>query len=304
VLSGRRPLTKPTKWGPFELFVASVAAPMGQHTIDDYDLVSLAQLTGDERSRAEDILLERLDFGDGRAANALAFIHSTRALLPLQKKLAKSLGPHLRVAAALAMHRLGEDSGLDTIIDVLKTGGIFERMAAASALADFVAPEAEAALLDALTDSNDDMKSSALSSLVRRYGWVNYQDSFKQPLALMYARIASPLATVRSDALAELRTWIAGMKAGQSPDQLGLTFVANDEQDPLRGFVASLQDPDAPALKLDGLETLAAPEQKWVEDLLMVRMPADHRAVAALRQVGSKRTEAALQDQATTRPSP
>jgi hypothetical protein len=297
-------VTKPTKWGPFDLFVASVAAPLTQSNIDDYDLVSLAQLTGHERSRAEDILLERLDLGDGRAANGLAFIHSTRALLPLQTKLSKSSGAHLRVAAALAMHRLGDDSGLDTIIDVLKTGGIFERMAAASALAEFVAPEAEAALVDALTDSNDDMKSSALSSLAKRYGWVKYQDSFKQPLALMYARIASPLAAVRSEALADLQTWIAGMKAGQSPDQLGLTFVANDGQDPLRGFVESLQDPDVPTLKLDGLATLAGPELKWVEDLLMVRMPGDHRAVVALERLGSKRAEAALKEQAATQPAP
>ncbi len=289
-------MTKPTKWGPFDRFVASVAAPMTQSNIDGYDLEALAHVVGDERVRAEDILLERLDQGDGRAVDALAFIHSTRALLPLQKKLSKSVGAHLRVAAALAMHRLGEDSGLDAVICGPRNGWVIEKMAAASALASFAGPQAEAALLDALTDPEDDVKAGALSALVTRYDLTNYQGSFKQPLGLMYARVASPLATVRSDALAELRALFASLNAGRSPAELGLTLVANDEADPLRGFVASQQNPDAPALSLDGLESLSPPERKWVEDLLTVRMVNDPRAVLALEHLGPKRSEAARRE--------
>src|SRR5262245_10534246 len=105
-------MAKRTKSRWFTEFVDGVRAPMTWANIDQYDgLAAFSQLTGDERREAEDVLIERLEHNDGRAARALADLGCTRAIEPLRERLDAPVPNLMRLAAGLALHRMGDDAG-------------------------------------------------------------------------------------------------------------------------------------------------------------------------------------------------
>jgi hypothetical protein len=90
----------------------------------------------------------------------------------------------------------------------------------------------------------------------------------------------SSLATVREEALAELQAILARREAGETTEELGLTWHADNEAAPLRGFLESVggDDEDYP---VDGLRNLTGRERTLVENLLLLRLDKDRRAVRA-----------------------
>jgi hypothetical protein len=215
-------------------FIASVGAPITHSNIDDYDLNALQALGAAERASVEGLLVERLRAGDGRAANALKVIGSAGARQALAAALSPSSPPLVRVAAARNLCELGERSGAAAAAEVLERGDRIERLSALGALAIFPPSDSEPAVRKALDDPDATVRSSALSALVRAHGLAAYDNSYRDRLGLLHPRIASPLASVRQDAIAELDEILARHDAGESAAALGLTTPANDEQEPLR----------------------------------------------------------------------
>jgi hypothetical protein len=293
-------MTKPQKSQWFEKFVASVRAPMTSSNIEEYSgLGALRLLKGDERVEAEDILIERLTHNDGRAAYALADIASTRAIAPLRACLHASVPPLMRVAAATALQRLGDDSGRAAMIDVLRSGDAFEQQAAMSLLAVLGGEGVEPALERALEDPDASVRSDAARTLIAVHGLTEYKDGYQRQLGLLQNRCASRLAAVRADALAELRDIFARHAAGESPDQLGLTWRADDDRPPLQAFSESLRGREPPwqdDFAVDVVAKLAGRERTWAEDCLWHFLPTDPRAARAFAHLGVTRALPALRE--------
>lgn len=286
-----------SKW--FQELVAGVNEPITSSNLDAYAGVgSLALLTGDERTEAEDILIDRLARNDGRAAYALADIGCTRALAPLRDRLASAVPANMRVAAALALHRLGDDAGLATLIDVLRTGYWAERLSALSVLGELGGAEVERALEAAFADPESMVRSAAASTLIKLHGLGDFLHSYRDRLGQLRGRLASPLATVRAEALAELHDIFARGERGESPEQLGLTWQADDEQEPVRTFVASLQSapPWQDEFPLELIESLPDRERAWAVNCLWHFLPIDPRAARAFASLRTDRAIAPLRE--------
>jgi HEAT repeat protein len=289
---------KKSKW--FEEFVAGVRAPMTWANIDEYHgLAAFNHLSGAERTEAEDILIERLTHNDGRAAYALAEIGCTRALAALRARLPASIPGLMRLAAATALHRLGDDSGRAAAIDVLGVGDRMERLSAVSALGQWGGADVEQALEGAFADADSTVRSSAAGTLIQLHGLQEHNRTYQDRLGQIQNRLSLPLATVRADALTELHDIFARSERGESPEQLGLTWRADDEHEPFLTFALSLQS-DAPPwhddFPLQIIASFAGPERRWAEDCLWQFLPTDPRAARAFASLGVKRAIAPLRE--------
>jgi hypothetical protein len=292
------PTTQKSEW--FQKFLAGVQAPMTWANIDEYSSVgALHLLKGAERTEAEDILIERLTHNDGRAAYALADIACKRAIDPLRARLSATVPAMMRVAAALALHRLGDDAGRAAAIDVLAAGGPLEQQSALSALALIGGADAERALERAFDATDATVRSAAAGILITLHGLQDYNRGYQDRLGLLQNRLASPLATVRAAALAELHDIFARHARGESPAQLDLTWRADDQQEPLRTFATSMQSSAPPWQDDFPLEIIAALKgyaRTWAEDCLWHFLPGDPRAARAFASLGVTRAVGPLRE--------
>jgi HEAT repeat protein len=293
-------MAEPKKSKSFQEFVAGVRAPMTWANIDEYQgLAAFNYLSGAERTEAEDILIERLTHNDGRAAYALAEIGCTRALAALHARLPASAPGLMRLAAATALHRLGDDSGRAAAIDVLGTGDRMERLSAVSALSQWSGAEVEQGLEQAFADPDSTVRSAAAGTLIQLHGLQELNRGYQDRLGQLQNRLSSPLAAVRADALAELHDIFARSERGEAPEQLGLTWRADDEHEPFRTFAASLQSNDPPwqdDFPLQLIASLAGRERTWAEDCLWHFLPTDPRAARAFASLGVERAIAPLRE--------
>lgn len=268
--------------------------------IDEYSGVgALHLLKGDERSEAEDILFERLTHNDGRAAYALADIGSTRAIEPLRACLPRSIPGLMRLAATRALHQLGDESGREAAIDVLRNGNVMERQTATSVLGLFSGAEVEQALAGAFDDPDSDVRSAAAGKLIKLRGLGDFNRTYQDRLGLLQNRLSSPLAAVRADALADLRDIFARIERGESPEQIGLTWRADDEHEPLLRFSESLRSNAPPwqdDFAVDIVAQLTGHERRWAEDCLWHFLPTDPRAARAFGRLGVERAIAPLRE--------
>ncbi|MFN8449390.1 MAG: hypothetical protein U0521_12610 [Anaerolineae bacterium] len=141
---------------------------------DGLDTPTLTALQGDERAKAEEMLLKMLP--DNRAVVGLGEIRSEKAIKPLRKLIHD---PHMSTEAAVALHQInGDASGLDSIIRTLKDRGKFwsARMDAAMALRGFQSKAAILALFDALDDPEMLVRYHATNSLLSLYKQVTRDD--------------------------------------------------------------------------------------------------------------------------------
>jgi HEAT repeat protein len=288
----------------FQKFVASVREPMTWSNIDEYSGVgALHLLKGDERIEAEDILFERLTHHDGRAAYALADIGSTRAIAPLRGCLAPAVPGAMRVAAALALHRLGDDSGRTAVLDVLGTGDRTEQMSAISALGLMSGADVEQGLERAFDATDSGVRSAAAGTLIKLHGLGDFNRTYQDRLGLLQNRLSSPLATVRAEALAEMHDIFDRHHRGETPEQLGLTWRADDEHEPLLRFSESLRSHAPPwqdDFAVDVIAQLTGRERTWAEDCLWHFLPVDPRAARAFAKLGVVRAIPPLREVAQT----
>jgi hypothetical protein len=279
-----------SKW--FQEFVAGVQAPITRENIEDYDsLGALHLLKGDERTEAEDLLLERLADGDGRAAHALADIGCTRAIPAMRAQL-RHHSNHVRLTVAASLRQLGDDTGRSVVTEILSHGERTERLIAVSVLGLWSGPEVDQALETAFADPDRTVRSAANGKLMSLHGLGKYRGNQLSRLGQLAARLASPLTSVRADALSELHDIFDRTARGESPEQLGLTDVMDIAHEPLQTFERSVSTMDPPwqdDFAWQSIAPLTGRDRRWAEDRLWFLLPEDPRVARAYAQLGVTR---------------
>ncbi len=282
----------------FERFLAGVTAPV-QLTKDSLDEIpnvnAILDLVGEERTEAEDILIAKLASGDGRAAAALAGAYCFRAIPALVEATSEPAAPAVRVAAARALLELGDHSGAPAMIRLLRTheGTGFDRGAAARLLAEFPGPDREILFEVASTDPDPTARSEATHALLHLVGLDDGDVQAGEVLRNISGRLLSALPTVHTEAMAELREIIARWEAGESAEDLGLTWRCHTRA--VRRFVDSIDSGKAD-FRTHGLEELTGRERTLVENLVLLRLDVDRRAVRAARTLGVHRAVEPLRE--------
>jgi HEAT repeat protein len=277
----------------FETFLAGVNTPISfnRDVIDEIpNIGALRLLDGEERVEAEDILIAMLAKNDGRAADALADVGCRRAIPALTRATTETAAPAMRVSAARALLNLGSHAGRPALVQLLRThvGSDITRGSAAELLAEFPNPDKEFLLEVVLTDPHPSVRSSAFDAVLTVWGLDN--DDLRQGEVLLSigGRVMSSLSTVRNEALAELRTILARLDAGETAAGLGLLWRADMRIKPLRRFIAAF-DRDTLNYPVDGVRDLTGRERTLLENLVLLRLHADRRAVRAAGMLGVHR---------------
>ncbi len=134
---------------------------------DGLDTRSLEALEGDQRKEAERLLLEALGTSDYRPSVGLRVLGSKSAVDKLKMKLGDAVGKE-RVETALALWEIAEwPPAVNVLINELQGDPDWgARIDAARALRDINKPEVIKALLGALEDGEDLVRSHAADSLI------------------------------------------------------------------------------------------------------------------------------------------
>ncbi len=93
-------------------------------------------------------------------------------------------------------------------------------------------------------------------------------------------RLLSSLAAVRNEAATELGVILARRDAGETAENLGLTWRADRDKGSLHRFIESI-DRDTLNYPVEGLRELVGRERTLVENLILLRLDRDRRAVRA-----------------------
>ena len=282
----------------FERFLAGVTTPVGltKDSLDEIPGVgAILDLVGEERLEAEDILVAKLAAGDGRAAVALAEADCFRAIPALVEATSDGAPPATRVAAARALLQLDDLTGEAAMIRLLRThaGTGYDRGAAVRLLAEFPEPDREILYEVMAADPDPTARSEATDTLLTLAGLDGDEVLWGEVLMSAAGRLLSSLTTVRTEALAELREIVARWEAGETADDLGLTWRCDTKA--VRRFADSI-DSAKPELRTHGLETLTGRERTLVENLALLRLHADRRAVRAAGTLGVRRAVEPLRE--------
>jgi hypothetical protein len=284
----------------FDRFLAGVHTPItfNRDVIDEIPHIgALRLLDGEERTEAEDILIAMLANNDGRAARALADVGCRRAIPALRTATTDVAAPAMRVSAARALLNLGSHAGRPALERLLRdhVGSDTTRGSAAELLAEFPNPDKEFLLEVVLTDPHPAVRSSAFDAVLVVWGLASDDLRWGEVLLNIGGRVMSSLSTVRNEAVAELRTILARLDAGETAEQLGLLRQTSARTKPLRRFVAAF-DRDTLNYPVDGLLDLTGRERILVENFVLVRLHLDRRAVRAAGVLGVHRAVEPLRE--------
>lgn len=184
------------------------------------DIESLAQLVGEERADAEDMLLQRLP--DARSVIGLGVLRSQKAQAELQvlleaeqQMLDNSRGgprddwqPYALIHLAKALSQIRSDRlWSDAIIDILTSArDALHRQSAAEALGNISEPAVELALIAALDDRDSLVRYHAGKALLTSHGLAtDTRDTHS-----MLPRVMSQNATRRESGKKQILAAIAG----------------------------------------------------------------------------------------------
>jgi hypothetical protein len=282
----------------FERFLAGVSEPL-RLTRDAMDEIpgvgALFDLVGEERVEAEDILIAKLATGDGRAAAALADADCFRAIPALVEATSERAAPATRVAAARALLQLDDHSGAPALIRLLRSheGDGFVRGAAARLLAEFPEPDREVLFEVVAADPDPTARSEATDALLALAGLDDDEVLWADVLKSVSGRLLSSLTTVQAEAMAELREIIARWEAGETAEDLGLTWRCDSKA--VRRLVDSI-DSDRADLDTQGLDAVTGRDRTLVENLVLLRLHADRRAVRAAGTLRVRRAAEPLRE--------
>lgn len=176
---------------------------------DGLDEQALLSLEGDERDKAEQMLIDALGSGDYRPAAGLASLRSSKAAPKLKDELPKaSRSTQVRTAHALSQIEPGYLPAMNELVRILKDQSTFwgDRADAARLMRDIPHPRVIDTLWYAAEhDPEDLVRSHAVSSLLALYN-IPSEIYDMHPLSIA---IMSGDPQARADALHDLRTLIA-----------------------------------------------------------------------------------------------
>ncbi|MFD1049328.1 hypothetical protein ACFQ1S_29210 [Kibdelosporangium lantanae] len=174
---------------------------------------------------------------------------------------------------------LDDYSGQAAMIRMLRAheGTGYDRGAAVRLLAEFPNPDREILFEVVLTDPDSTARSEATHTLLTLVG-LDEEVIWGETLLNISGRLLSTLTTVRVPAMAELRDIIARWEAGAAAEDLGLTWRSNNKA--IHKLVDSI-DSAKPNLSTHGLDEVTGRERVHVENLVLLRLDTDRRAVRA-----------------------
>jgi hypothetical protein len=270
----------------------------GRDTVDVYvHLDRLRLLRGRELAAAEDILIAKLPENDLRAAETLAEVKCVRAIPALIRATSQQAIPRIRVIAARALLHMHNTSGRQSLIEILRAndGDGEVRSDAADLLAQFPRPDTDFLLEVACTDPDESVRSSAFDALLTAYGLADEHTRYGEVLFSIAGRLLSTLRAVRHEAHIELGTILAGWNAGATEEELGLTWHSSERDEHFERLVDSFED-NQPEWPIDGLRDRTGRERTLVENIVLLRLDKDHRAVRAARALGVRRAAEPLRE--------
>lgn len=292
-------LAVPQESWAFAAFRESLDAKDTRAHGDDVDLGALMHLRGEERQRAEDLLLERLasDPTDSRLGTALVQLDSQRAVEPLRKALAQVRGSG-RVRTAESLAKL--DPGFDPVphyLEVLAGKDGSGRSTAAIALEGRSDPGVIDALVAALEDESWGTRASIFGALVESMGLGALQRPPLSRLRELGTMVMSTLPSVAGEATSEVKRIVRELRAGQPPEALGLTDLPGAAEPEIKRFFSQLGDRAQPDRDFEGLESLAGAARRFVESMLLCELQDDEpRIPRALARIGTERAVAGLEE--------
>jgi HEAT repeat protein len=140
------------------------------------------------------------------------------------------------------------------------------------------------------------VRAQAVSALAAQHGVGRAFLDHHDLLGMLRLSIASPLQSVRTETVQEVRELFAHLRSGTSPTELRL----DRRIDPAVPWLCRLResyladDPQSPHFDVTSLLALTGFEREWVERLLITFLPRDRRAIEALVQLGARRALPAL----------
>lgn len=260
-----------------ERFLRSLAAT-GPAAYESYDLAALDLLRGDERQQAEQALYVRLAMRDGRAAEALARVGGERARQALADALPGAAQPAFQVALARALHSLDRSLGAQVIAAVLRQASAASDRALAASVASEFGPALGGVLRAALRDSDGSVRSNAAAALISIAGQGHAVGDFRHPLGLAALLCGSKLAAVSAFGEAELAAQLDGLAAHRP-----LAAPASEAAVAAQRRLLAAADP---AERQAAIAAIPAAERSWAERSLLVGLPLNPRAAAALAALG------------------
>ncbi|MCF2136875.1 MAG: HEAT repeat domain-containing protein [Candidatus Thorarchaeota archaeon] len=139
---------------------------------DGIDPKAVTYLEGEERKKAEEMLIQSLREGSKYAAMGLRELRSQRAV-PVLKEVLKSAIGDLKVQVCIALNEIEETTTyVDGIIEVLLQSGVWsEQIEAAISLRRYNTPEVIRALFTAVSDPEYLVRNHASESLLALHGF-------------------------------------------------------------------------------------------------------------------------------------
>lgn len=162
----------------YRRFVESFFADTQQAAIEGPDVAALLSLEGEERTHAEQMLLDRLGTSDSRPAIGLGALRSLRAaprlraLVSASRPLAKEISSGFLANVAAASYRIEQNpEAMDALIEVLRTSPLTTvRAAAAKELGEIHTPASIAALSSVLLHDSILLRGTAAAALIHLHG--------------------------------------------------------------------------------------------------------------------------------------
>ena len=144
---------------------------MNKNSKENYDRLKLIEEMENEFNNQNSEFFNKLAFHHDpvirtRAICIIAEISGEEAVNTISKVLAKDIDDLVRHEAAFSLGQLGFTSGIKALADAVKNdSSIFVRHEAAIALGVIGSEDARGILIDALNDSNEEVKKSAIVAL-------------------------------------------------------------------------------------------------------------------------------------------
>lgn len=174
----------------FQVFQESFFGPWTESVFrDQIHILSLQQLSAEERKQAEELLLQHLEQGstDSRIVDGLGELRSQRAMPFLEQRLQASRGDQRVIALALALWKIAHSpKAVLALIEVLTSFPNFMvKVFAAMSLQNCRCQQAAQALQKALSDDHPLVRYNAATSLLVMYQlWQDAPMDPGHPLAL------------------------------------------------------------------------------------------------------------------------
>jgi hypothetical protein len=285
----------------YQKFYASLEQhPQDRAAFDQLDLDALESLSGEERERAEELLLVKLPLDrDPRVVEALVLLRSQRAEPILRSELAQAPRGRYLVQVAAALWQLVRDPiGLTQLVGMASYPSELGLRHAAIREIGMMSPEASLApLTTLLSDGHESVRRTASNALIKAHGLGEHVADYHDLLGVLTLGIGSSLRTVRTESTQALLGLLAQLRAGQSRQPLGLDRRI-DRKSPwlVRLRDCNLGEASAREQPLDiaMLHGLNGFEREWVERILLSVLPEDLRALDALVALGSAHAQPVL----------